>query len=297
MAVEQIEPSATFAKSLDGPPFSAFLWSRALWKLVWKSCAPCRSGAFDFTSNTRSGRFRDYYDGELHHNLNLDHYLTETGILLAFPTDGKNVFRTSSGVAWPLVLKNLNLPPSERSYVENLTPLGVTPAPGNSKALDSFILPFIDELFDMEKGFEVVARSKERIWVRCFLLIVTGDLPALEKMCHIREKSGISPCRYCRIHGLSSFGGVHFPSKLAPLQSGEPAKQVVSRSGMQLWPWDPSQLPMRDHETTAHELRSIFIAIKTRWKWCRGKKFLGIDCQRQGSRLGSSEIKMVVDAK
>src|SRR5207248_2431163 len=67
-------------------------------------------------------------------------------IAFAFSTDGVQLFKIGKFDIWPLLLVNLNLPPSKRVKRENLMLCGIIPGRRNPKDINSFLRPLVDEL-------------------------------------------------------------------------------------------------------------------------------------------------------
>ena len=55
---------------------------------------------------------------------------------------------------WPLLLINLNIPPSERFKEEHLILLGVIPGPNGPKDMNSFLHPMINEFKVLKEGVD-----------------------------------------------------------------------------------------------------------------------------------------------
>src|SRR5438046_156894 len=69
-----------------------------------------------------------------------------------FSTDDVQLFNIGKFDIWPLLLINLNLPPSEQVKKENLLLCGIIPGKRKLKDIYSFLRPGIDELKELEVG-------------------------------------------------------------------------------------------------------------------------------------------------
>ena len=86
--------------------------------------------------------------------------------------------------------------------VENLIPLGVIPGPNSPTALDSFLLPFVNECIQLAHGIRTYdVRADESFDLHAYLLTVFGDLPAMSKLLRLKGVNGYSPCQSCLIRG------------------------------------------------------------------------------------------------
>ncbi|CAE6509981.1 unnamed protein product, partial [Rhizoctonia solani] len=76
-------------------------------------------------------------------------------LALGLSTDGFTLFkrhRRGHSTAWPIILINYNLHPSIRTRLENVLCVGVIPGPTQAKDLNSFLIPLLDELLQLEAG-------------------------------------------------------------------------------------------------------------------------------------------------
>ncbi|CCX14492.1 Similar to transposase domain-containing protein [Coprinopsis cinerea okayama7 len=77
--------------------------------------------------------------------------LTDMGFTLS--TDGVKVFKTRSQFnIWPVMLTNLNLPPSIRSLKRNQILCGFIPGPKNPKDIHAFLASLVTEFKDLQTG-------------------------------------------------------------------------------------------------------------------------------------------------
>lgn len=85
-------------------------------------------------------------------------------IALRLSTDGFTLFkRRCSGrsTAWPIILINYNLDPKICTRLENILCVGVIPSPTQCKDLNSFLVPLLDELLELEHGIDCSGLTPE----------------------------------------------------------------------------------------------------------------------------------------
>lgn len=159
-----------------------------------------------------------------------------TDIALGLSTDGFGPFKRRKQSCWPLLLFNYNLPPDVRFRLANVICLGVIPGPKQPKDTDSFLLPFVEECLQLEKGVPAFdKRSMQRFMLHVYLLLVFGDMPAIAKLMRMKGHNGYRPCRACEIVGISDPGSTN-KTYYTPLH----------RSGT--GSYDPLHLPLRTHD-------------------------------------------------
>ena len=184
------------------------------------------------------GGVRDYWDGDLHQEHKAGGFFQDKhDIGFSFSTDGLQLFTVGQFSVWPLVLVNLNLPPSIRVKKCNLILCGIIPGPRSPKDIHSFLRPMIDELKQLELGIENVydASTNSTFTLRAHLCMVTGDLPAIAKLMGISGHNSYQYCRFCECHGI------HYGHVYCPLKSpyGWPDTPFT---------YNPADLPLRSDE-------------------------------------------------
>src|SRR5258707_6004377 len=94
------------------------------------------------------------------------------------------------------------------------TSLGVIPGPKKPKDADSFLWPFLQELFRLAYGVKALDILAKAFFLLCaFLIVVFGDIPAISMLMHMKAHNGISPCRICEIKGVripSDHSTIHY---------------------------------------------------------------------------------------
>jgi hypothetical protein len=163
-------------------------------------------------------------------------------IALSLSTDGFTLFkrrRRGLSTAWPIILINNNLSPKIRTRLENVICVGVIPGPRQCKDINSFLIPLLDELLDLERGVAHTGVSPEgehySFILHAFIILIFGDIPAITKLLFMKGHNAFSPCRTCYIEGcLFNFGRtfVYYVPLVHPNQVAE---------------WDCENLPMRTH--------------------------------------------------
>lgn len=113
-------------------------------------------------------------------------------------------FKSTPYDMWPFLCMIIKLEPSKRVNTVNMLPLLCVPVPRAPKDLVSFLDPFIEEMHELSSGRECVLWNGDRVVVRCHLLFICGDLPAIAKLCHLKGSNGYSPCRYCNVTGIAN---------------------------------------------------------------------------------------------
>lgn len=160
-----------------------------------------RSGS-EQSANTPCDQIGDVYDSENWHNCK--HLFEDPhDVALLLTTDGFAPFKKRHYSAWPLLLINLNLPPSERMKHDNLICVGVIPGPKAPKDLDSFVIPVIEELEVLQDGIDAFDRSTmEAFTLRAHIIDICGDMPAVAKLTRMKGPVAKKPCRRCDIEGV-----------------------------------------------------------------------------------------------
>lgn len=167
--------------------------------------------------NHSPGTFKDIFDGKDYQTLcgapiTVNNTPLESGrlyfkdprdIALGLSTDGFGIFTRGQATAWPLILFNYNLPPETRFHTDNIIPLGIIPGPNKPAIPDSFLIPLLEELYQLARGVHAYdALSKSQFYLCAFLIIIFGDLPAISMLMKMKGVNGLSPCRACTIKAI-----------------------------------------------------------------------------------------------
>ncbi|KAB5589425.1 hypothetical protein CTheo_7136 [Ceratobasidium theobromae] len=154
-----------------------------------------------------------------------------------------------NSTCWPLMLQNLNLPPSERAQLRNLIPLGVIPGPNQPKDFDSFLIPFVEESKELARGVRTYnAQTSRHFTLRQHTIIVSGDMQAMKHMEQLKGPNSMVPCRDCEIEGVYSR---ERRSYYVPLTF-----PIYDASG-EAKGYDPRNLPLRTKSKMAKQTQHI----------------------------------------
>jgi hypothetical protein len=222
------------------------------------------------STEARDSISADIFDGTQYKKLCETHITVDTktlphkyfsdsrDIALGLSTDGFAPFNKRKKTAWPLLVFNYNLPPDIRFHAEHLLSLGVIPGPKKPKDADSFLWPFLQELFRLAYGVKALDMlAKAFFLLRAFLIVVFGDIPAMSMLMRMKGHNGFSPCRICEIKGVRIPGdrsSVHY----VPLNRATcPHIQV---NGHQISRYDPRELPLRMHSSLLQQARKVEVA-------------------------------------
>jgi hypothetical protein len=115
--------------------------------------------------------------------------------------------RCGFSTAWPILIINYNLHPRIRNRLKNVLCVGVIPGPKQCKDLNSFLVPLLNELLELEAGVEGSSPlgpglMGSRFIFRAFLIILFGDIPAIVKMLMMKGHNATKPCHACLILGV-----------------------------------------------------------------------------------------------
>lgn len=78
--------------------------------------------------------------------------------------------------------------------------LAILPGPGSPTDLDSFLLPVIDEFTHLgQHGMAVKLDGIEVCRSKAYMVMATGDIPAVASMCHHSGHTSTHGCRICTI--------------------------------------------------------------------------------------------------
>ncbi|KAL5635302.1 hypothetical protein ACGC1H_004176 [Rhizoctonia solani] len=240
-------------KNAAGAPFKTFSYIPLIPQLraLYCSLQMCKAMRYRHDYKRKNDTIEDLFDSNRYCEL-LGTFVTVDGeqkpykffadwckIALALSTDGMCPFKRRKNSCWPLILVNLNLPPDERTHLENLICVGVIPGPKSPKNLGSFLWPLVDELLQLASGVTAVDISTQKLFsLRAHLLAVFGDIPAITKLLEFVGHNGCYPCRFClmsAIQGATAGGGTHL---YCPLHRDNAPF------------FDPLNLPLRTHENS-----------------------------------------------
>ena len=118
-------------------------------------------------SSTRQGRvFRDFFDGDLFqtfHKQELGLFDDPRDLAFQLSLDGVQLTNLRHHEVIPVILCNLNLPPDERYQAKNILPSMIIPGPQKPREIDSFLLPLIQELLELDKGINAIDADSAQV--------------------------------------------------------------------------------------------------------------------------------------
>ncbi|KAJ2920000.1 hypothetical protein MD484_g408, partial [Candolleomyces efflorescens] len=219
---------------------------------------------------SEEGIIQDYVDGSNYQRLQQQHVVIDghrqphkffdspRDIALGFSTDGFCPFKRRKKTCWPLLVYNYNLPPEIRFWYQHIICIGVIPGPKKPKDFDSFYWPAIEELMKLARGIRCLDRARlEHFWLRAYLILCFGDIPAISMIMRIKGHNGLVPCRMCKIEGLripNSRNPVHY----IPLDRSKHPSTRANPSAIKVY--DPHSLPRRTHEEFVAQAREVQFA-------------------------------------
>ena len=191
-------------------------------------------------------------------------------IALGLATDGFAPFRRRKATAWPLIVYNYNLPPEIRFGKDYTLCLGVVPGPKKPKDMDSFLYPLVEELLHLAVGIRAFDILQSSLFaLHAYLIVVSGDIPALSMLLNIKGHNAFSPCRACKITGVQ-VPGQSSSTYYVPLSRCQP-------SGIQgqftITRYDGTNLPMRTHSEMLAQAREVQLAPTQRESDRLAKKY------------------------
>ncbi|KAI9476581.1 MAG: hypothetical protein EXX96DRAFT_507889 [Benjaminiella poitrasii] len=138
-----------------------------------------------------SSQLPDYFDGEEYKALKARHF-----------------FQSPDDIVFALFLDD-----------EYLIQLAIIP--GKPVDLDSFLIPIIDEIISLGKhGLIINKLDGEKIVSKVHIVMASGDIPQVAKVCHHKGHNSTYGCRVCSVKGESPNNGrsLYFQDCLAPLR-------------------------------------------------------------------------------
>lgn len=118
-----------------------------------------------------------------------------------FYTDGFNVFNSAKGSFWPLMFRINELPPNERSKMENILLGGIWCDAENKPNFNTFFLPHI-AFFEKLRTTGITISFTENnvqhnITVKALLIVGLGDAPARACILCMFQFNGHYGCSFC----------------------------------------------------------------------------------------------------
>jgi hypothetical protein len=131
-------------------------------------------------------------------------------IALSLATDGFMLFkhcRCGHSTAWPIIIINYNLHPTIHNSLENVICVRVIPGPKQCKDLNSFLIPLLDELLDLESSVKCSMPAApdckgSNFVFRALVIIIFGDIPAVAKLLMMKGHNTVKLCCTWMIKGV-----------------------------------------------------------------------------------------------
>ena len=216
---------------------------------------------------SRHGSSADVFDGSHYQQLRQTHvsidgeslgykfFSQPTDMAIGFSTDGFGPFKRRKQTCWPIIVFLYNFPPEVRSKVSNIFCMGMIPGPSAPKDFDSFLLPFVEELLKLARGVPAFDASTDLNFIlRAYLILGSGDMPAVAKILRLKGVNAIVPCRACKIVAVRNTNGGHRSHYYAALHTG------ADRS------YEPLNLPLRTHDEFIRQALDVARADSERQK-------------------------------
>lgn len=83
----------------------------------------------------------------------------------------------------------------------NTLQLVVAPGPKKISCMESYMAPILDQLKELEDGFEIVADDRT-YFVKLRVIICGGDTPAVSAVYNFKGHTSSHPCRLCKVKGV-----------------------------------------------------------------------------------------------
>jgi hypothetical protein len=132
-------------------------------------------------------------------------------LALGLSTDGFCPYKRQSQTCWPIIIFNYNLPPDIRFHLDRILCIGIIPGPRQTKDLDSFLVPLVEELLDLEQGVQAYdIRNGSMFDLHAYLILVFGNIPAVAKLMRMKGHNAKCPCRACNIIGVCMNGSTNY---------------------------------------------------------------------------------------
>lgn len=133
------------------------------------------------------------------------HFSDCRDIALGISFDGFAPFKRRKFSSWPILVFNYNLPPEECFQLENLLCVGQIPGPNSPKDSDSFIFPFVEEMWKAAAGIRAYDALSDTIFaLHLYLILGFGDIPAVAKLLKMKGHNSQCSCRMCTIVGIKA---------------------------------------------------------------------------------------------
>ncbi|KAI0994657.1 hypothetical protein K3495_g13524 [Podosphaera aphanis] len=149
-----------------------------------------------------NGHNTDWWTSRRLRELRDQEYFKEyTDIALNFMLDGVQVTNRQNHTYNPVLVMNMNLPPTTRHWRENMLLPFVVSGPRKQTNIDSFLVPIIEELKELADGVDAYDNYRGiHFKLRAHVVLVTGDGPAIAEVIGMKTPGNAKvPCRHCMI--------------------------------------------------------------------------------------------------
>ncbi|KAL1916147.1 uncharacterized protein VTP21DRAFT_6151 [Calcarisporiella thermophila] len=148
-------------------------------------------------------KFGDIFDGKRYKELVQAGFFTDPrDIALSGSVDAFKLFKTDGYDCWPVILINHNLAPKERVKKQNILFSTLVPGPRLPKDFNSFLVPLVDELEQLEVGVPCFDGSNnQNFTLRAHTVFWSGDMSTISKLAEFSEVHSLRGCRFCMLSG------------------------------------------------------------------------------------------------
>ncbi|KIL55189.1 hypothetical protein M378DRAFT_53490, partial [Amanita muscaria Koide BX008] len=258
---------STKRKDINGNPIAYFVYLPIIPRLRAMVANASYAIKMQYRTNYKHkpSRMQDIFDGAnycslLESNITIGDetlgslfFSDSRDIALGLSTDGFTPFKGRDKTAWPILLFNYNLPPEERFHKDNLISVGVIPGPKKPADADSYLWPLVRELLQLSVGLTAFDAVTQKLFLlHAHLVVVFGDIPAVSMLMRMKGHNSQYPCHMCMIKGVRNDVN---KTLYVPLDRRKFPDTVEPRN------YNPSALPLRNHEQFMHEAQQVQYAL------------------------------------
>jgi len=188
--------------------FSLIAWLKAMLAdpiLAPELLATMKAACLAAASRNPNHPYADFFHGNNFQELYNDGcFSSMLDFAISLSTDGFEAWRQQGFSAWPFIAMILSLAADSRSKNVSQLILCVTPGPKQPADLESFLHPIVEELNQLGQGIPGVkiAGMEGEHTIRAFLVQVTGDMPAIDKIINAKGHNGRTPDRSRKFQGV-----------------------------------------------------------------------------------------------
>jgi hypothetical protein len=133
----------------------------------------------------------------------------------------------------------------------------VIPSPKKPKDVDSFLWLLVEELIELAVGVHSYDMLLSSFFtLHAYLIVVTGDIPAVSMLLKIKGHNGFLLCQACKITGVVVPGGTK--TYYVPLDCSRHPNIQASESAIKTY--DASKLPLREHAKMLSQGQEVQLA-------------------------------------